>query len=61
MEELEKAVTAQGINWEDFKNNIRNGLLTQQVIGSEVGSHITISAQDVQKYYESTQDRVRPP
>jgi len=53
MEDLEKAVTAQGINWEDFKNNIRNGLLTQQVIGSEVGSHITISKEDVQKYYEA--------
>jgi len=25
MEDLEKAVTAQGSNWEDFKNNIRNG------------------------------------
>src|SRR5713226_9242308 len=24
MEELEKAVTSQGLNWEDFKNNIRN-------------------------------------
>ena len=53
MEDLEKAVTSQGINWEDFKNNIRNGLLTQQVIGSEVGSHITISSEDVKKYYEA--------
>ena len=61
MEDLEKAVTAQGINWEDFKNNIRNGLLTQQVIGSEVGSHITISKEDVQKYYEAHKaDFVRP-
>jgi len=61
MEDLEKAVTAQGINWEDFKNNIRNGLLTQQVIGSEVGSHITISSQDVQKYYEEHKaEYVRP-
>jgi peptidyl-prolyl cis-trans isomerase SurA len=61
MEDLEKAVTAQGLNWEDFKNNIRNGLLTQQVIGSEVGSHITIGNDDVQKYYEAHKaDFVRP-
>src|SRR5205814_1628558 len=40
MEDLEKAVTGQGQNWEDFKNNIRNGILTQRVIGNEVGSHI---------------------
>src|SRR6202158_5622180 len=42
MEELERAVSSQGLNWEDFKDNIRKGLLTQRVISSEVGSHITI-------------------
>jgi len=53
MEELEKAVTSQGLNWEDFKNNIRNTLLTQRVVSSEVGSHITISDEEVSKYYET--------
>ncbi len=52
MEELEKAVSSQGLNWEDFKNNIRSTLLTQRVISSEVGSHITISDDEVTKYYE---------
>src|ERR1700682_647086 len=51
MEDLEKAVSAQGSNWEDFKNNIRNGLLTQRVIGSEVGSHITIGKDEIEKDY----------
>jgi peptidyl-prolyl cis-trans isomerase SurA len=61
MEDLEKAVSTQGLNWEDFKNNIRNGLLTQKVIGSEVGSHISISNEDVQKYYEAHKaEYVRP-
>ena len=61
MEALEKAVSAQGLNWEDFKNNIRNGLLTQKVIGGEVGSHISISTEDVQKYYEAHKaEFVRP-
>src|SRR5216684_3385286 len=53
MEELEKAVSGQGMNFEDFKNNIRNTLLTQRVISSEVGSHITISDDEVSKYYEA--------
>jgi peptidyl-prolyl cis-trans isomerase SurA len=53
MEELEKAVASQGMNFEDFKNNIRNGLLTQKVIGNEVGSHINISDDEVNKYYEA--------
>src|SRR5580704_546437 len=35
MEALEEAVSKQGgLNWEDFKNNIRSGLLTKKVIGS---------------------------
>jgi peptidyl-prolyl cis-trans isomerase SurA len=61
MEELEKAVSGQGLNWEDFKNNIRNTLLTQRVISSEVGSHINISDDEVTKYYEAHKTEfVRP-
>src|SRR5229473_360656 len=61
MEELEKAVSGQGMNFEDFKNNIRNTLLTQRVISSEVGSHITISDDEVTKYYEAHKTEfVRP-
>ena len=61
MEDLEKAVTSEGMNWEDFKNNIRSHLLTQKVIGSEVGSHINISDDEVQKYYEAHKTEfVRP-
>ena len=32
MEELEKAVEGSGIAWEDYKTQIRNGLLTQEVM-----------------------------
>jgi len=61
MEAFEDAVKSQGLNWEDFKNNIRNTLLTQRVISSEVGSHITISDDEVSKYYEVHKaDFVRP-
>jgi peptidyl-prolyl cis-trans isomerase SurA len=61
MEDLEKAVSSQGTNWEDFKNNIRNGLLTQRVISNEVGSHLTIGKDEVGKYYnEHKQQFVRP-
>lgn len=61
MDALEKAVTSQGLNWEDFKNNIRNGVLQQRVIGSEVGSHINISKEEVEKYYnEHKTEFVRP-
>jgi peptidyl-prolyl cis-trans isomerase SurA len=61
MEDLEKAVSSQGLNWEDFKDNIRKNLLTQRVISQEVGSHITIGKDEVEKYYnEHKKDYVRP-
>jgi peptidyl-prolyl cis-trans isomerase SurA len=61
MEELEKAVSSQGLNWEDFRNNLRNQILTQRVISSEVGSHISIGDEDIQKYYaEHKAEFVRP-
>src|ERR1700737_4010124 len=61
MEDLEKAVSSQGLNWEDFKNNLRNGILTQRVIGSEVGSHITLGKEEIAKYYdEHKKEFVRP-
>ena len=61
MDDLEKAVESQGINWEDFKNNIRNKMLTQEVIRREVGGHITIGREDAQAYYNAHKDEyVRP-
>ncbi len=61
MDELEKAVTSQGMNWEDFKNNIRNHALTQKVISQEVGSHISIGESDGKAYYQEHQaEFVRP-
>ena len=61
MEELEKAVSSQQLNWEDFKDNIRKGILTQRVISSEVGSHITIGREEVVKYYEDhKKEYIRP-
>jgi peptidyl-prolyl cis-trans isomerase SurA len=61
LDDLEKAVTSQGINWDDFKGNIRNRLLTQEVIRREVGSHINIGHDEEMKYYEEhKKDFVRP-
>ena len=61
MEALESEVSKSGLNWEDFKNNIRNNLLTQRVISEEVGSHISIGKEEVQKYYDDHKaEFVRP-
>ena len=62
MEALEKAVTASGTNWEDFKANIRNGILTKKVISEEVGSQISnFTTEELKKYYdEHKPEFIRP-
>jgi len=41
-----------GMPFEDFKQQIKNQLLTQRVIGEEVNSHIAIPEAEKKKYYE---------
>jgi peptidyl-prolyl cis-trans isomerase SurA len=51
MEDLEKAAASQGVSYEDFKQNIRNSIITQQVIRDEVGRHIQMTDAQLQQYY----------
>jgi len=52
MEELEKAAEAQGASYEEFKQNTRNQIITQRVIGQEVGSKLAMNKEDVKRFYE---------
>jgi len=61
MEELEKAAEAQGISYEEFKQNTRNGIVTQRVIGQEVGSHMSLNKDEVKKFYEEHQAEMQQP
>lgn len=61
MEELEKRVAESGISFEDFKGNIRNSMLTQEVIRREVGSKIIIGRDEVQKYYDEHKNEFNRP
>ena len=61
IEDLEKAVEGSGLPWEDYKTQIRNGMLTQEVIRREVGSHINIPNEEVKTYYTAhPQEFTRP-
>jgi peptidyl-prolyl cis-trans isomerase SurA len=53
MEDLQKAAEAQGVSFEDFKQHIKDGIITSTVIRDEVGRHLNLSQSDVQKYYEA--------
>ena len=61
IEDLEKAAKDQGVSFEDFKANIRNQLITQEVMRQEVGEHIQMTPGEVQRYYEEhKQDYAQP-
>lgn len=53
MEDLEKSAQQQGVSFEDFKNNLKNSIITQQVIGQEVGRKMNIKPSEVTEYYEA--------
>src|ERR1700688_43676 len=52
MEELEKAAEAQGASYDDFKQNLRNQIVTQKVIGQEVGSKLAMNKDEEKRVYE---------
>jgi len=61
MEELEKAAEAQGASYEDFKQNLRKQIITQRVIGQEVGSHLAMNKDDELKFYNEHKDELQQP
>jgi peptidyl-prolyl cis-trans isomerase SurA len=61
MEELEKAAEAQGASYEDFKQNLRNQIITQKVIGDEVGRHLALNKEDEKKFYEQHRAEMEQP
>src|SRR6202167_2969306 len=61
MEELEKAATAQGISYEDFKQNMRNRIITQKVIADQVGSHVSLTKEEEQQFYNEHKNEMEQP
>lgn len=61
MEDLEKAAQEQGVSFEDFKANIRNQIITQQVMRDEVGRKVSVTPGEVERYFEAhKQDYTQP-
>ncbi len=53
MEALQKAAEQQNVSFEDFKQNIRNQAITQQVVREDVGRRISLTPAEEQTYYEA--------
>lgn len=61
LDDLEKEAQKQGISWEDFKQARRNQIITQKVIGQEVGEHLTITKEEEQRFYDEHKDEMKQP
>jgi peptidyl-prolyl cis-trans isomerase SurA len=61
MEDLEKAAQAQGASYEEFKQNLRNQIITQRVIGQEVGSKLAMNKDEVAKFYNAHKAEMERP
>jgi peptidyl-prolyl cis-trans isomerase SurA len=61
IEDLEKEATKQGISWEDFKQNMRNQIITQRVIGEEVGQKLALNKDEEQKFYDTHKAEMEQP
>jgi peptidyl-prolyl cis-trans isomerase SurA len=61
IDDLEKEAQKQGVSYEDFKEQIRIGVVTQQVVGQEVGGKLHISNEDIQDWYNTHQKELEGP
>lgn len=61
LEDLEKEATKQGVSWEDFKDNMRNQIITQNVIRDEVGGHLSMTKEEEQQFYDEHKKEMEQP
>ena len=61
MDDLAKAAQGQGVSYEEFKENLRENIITQKVIQQEVGSKINIPPDEIQKYYTDHRSEMEQP
>jgi peptidyl-prolyl cis-trans isomerase SurA len=61
MEALEKEAEKQGISWEDFKQQKKNQIITQKVIGEEVSSKLSITKEEAEKFYNEHKSEMQQP
>lgn len=61
LEALEKEAEKQGISWEDFKQQQKNQIITQRVIGEEVSSKLSITKEEAETFYEDHKAELEQP
>ncbi len=61
MEALQRAVTASGLSYEDYKEQIRTKILTRDVVSEEVAQRLRPTQMQVQAYYDAHKNEFMQP
>ena len=61
MERLEEELRKHGIVIEEWKDNIRKSLLSQQIIQREVGARVQIDREEMKKFYDAHKEEFHRP
>ena len=61
IEDLEKAARQQGVSFEDFKSQIRNSIVTQEVVRDEVGRKLQMTQAAAKDYFEAHKAEFQQP
>ena len=61
MEDLEKAAEQQGVNYEEWKQNLRDQIITRQVIQREVGQKLQVTQEEMQAFYDKHKQEFAQP
>lgn len=61
MEDLERAVTAQGVDFEEYRLQLRNQMLTQMVVQREVAGRVIVNSEEVRQYYLQHREELAQP
>jgi peptidyl-prolyl cis-trans isomerase SurA len=61
LDDLERMASQQGVNFEDFKNSMRNDLYTKAVMNQLVSRRVQITQEEVAKFYAEHKKELERP
>jgi peptidyl-prolyl cis-trans isomerase SurA len=61
LDALQKEAEKSGISWEDFKQQQKNQIITRKVIQDQVGGHLSIPNEELQKFYDEHKQEMEGP
>jgi len=56
-EDLQEALSARGISMDDYRSDIRQQILRNQLINREIKSRIVVTEDDIREYYEANPEK----